>query len=112
MPIPLTDAHLPQLQRLAATGFELVTLPRFPGYVAAKKYDCAVLLEPLDDGTLRQFTAVGYLIEGNISVLVQKGGEAWFVWKAQQVRATPDLLAAVRKFEADLGAALEPAPSV
>ena len=112
MPVLLTDAHLPLLQALNAGGFELVALPRFPGYVAAKKYDCAVLLEPLEDGGLRPFTAVGYLIEGNISVLVEKGGEAWFVWKAQQVRATPDLLAAVRQFEADLGAALEPAPSV
>ncbi len=107
MPAPITEAHLLRLQQLAAAGFELVNLPRFPGYVGAKKYDCAVLLDPLDDGSLRQFTAVGYLIEGNISVLVQKGGEQWFVWKAQQVRATPELLAAVQQFEADLRAALQ-----
>ncbi len=110
MPAPLTDAHLPLLQALAAAGFELVALPRFPGYVGAKKYDCAVLLEPLDDGSLRQFTAVGYLIEGNISVLVQKGGEQWFVWKAQQVRATPTLLAAVEQFESELSPLLERRP--
>jgi len=107
MPAPLTVAHLALLQALAAAGFELVNLPRFPGFVGAKKYDCAVLLEPMDDGTLRQFTAVGYLIEGNISVLVQKGGEQWFVWKAQQVRATPELLAAVQQFESDLRALLQ-----
>jgi len=112
MPAPLTDAHLPRLQALAAAGFELINLPRFPGYVGAKKYDCAVLLEPVDGGGLRQFTAVGYLTEGNLSVLVQKGGEQWFVWKAQQVRATPELLAAVQQFESDLRAALESQPSV
>ncbi|HXE74226.1 MAG TPA: hypothetical protein VNN18_01140 [Candidatus Xenobia bacterium] len=110
MPAPLTDAHLPLLQALSAAGFELVALPRFPGYVAAKKYDCAVLLEPLEDGGLRRFTAVGYLIEGNLAVRVQKGGEEWFVWKARQVRATPELLAAVRQFEADLAASLGRSP--
>ncbi len=112
MPAPLTDSHLSRLQTLAAAGFELVNLPRFPGYVGAKKYDCGVLLEPLDDGGLRQFTAAGYVIEGNISVLVRKGGEEWFVWKAQQVRATPELLAAVQQFESDLRAALEAPPTV
>ncbi len=112
MPAPLSDVHLSRLQSLAAAGFELVNLPRFPSYVGAKKYDCAVLLEPLDDGTLRQFTAVGYLIEGNISVLVHKGREQWFVWKAQQVRATPDLLAAVQQFESDLRTLLESPPPV
>ena len=112
MPGPLTDAHLPLLQALAAAGFELINLPRFPGYIGAKKYGCAVLLEPLADGGLRQFTAVGYLIEGNVSVLVEKGGEQWFVWKAQQVRATPELLAAVQQFDADLRALLEGPPTV
>ena len=112
MPAPLTETHLPRLQALSAAGFELVNLPRFPGYVGAKKYDCAVLLEPLDDGGLRQFTAVGYVIEGNISVLVEKGGEQWFVWKAQQVRATPELLATVQQFEADLQALLASPPAV
>lgn len=112
MPAPLTDAHLPRLQSLAAAGFELVSLPRFPGYVGAKKHDCAVLLEPLDDGGLRQFTAAGYLIEGNISALVQKGGEQWFVWKAQQVRATPALLDAVQQFETELRSLLESPPPV
>ncbi|HSC77823.1 MAG TPA: hypothetical protein VLB32_04610 [Candidatus Acidoferrales bacterium] len=107
MPAPLTDAHLLRLQALSAAGFELVALPRFPGYVGAKKYDCAVLLEPLEDGRLRQFTAVGYLIEGNISVLVQKGGEQWFVWKAQQVRATPELLGSLKRFETELAPLLK-----
>jgi hypothetical protein len=110
MPTPLTQAHLPRLQALAAAGFELVSLPRFPGFVAAKKYGCAALLEPLDGGGLRQFSAAGYLLEGNLAVLVEKGGEPWFVWKEQQLRATPDLLEAVRRLEAELACLLELPP--
>ena len=112
MPVPLTQAHLPRLQALVAEEFELVNLPRFPGFVGAKKYGCAALLEPLEGGGLRQFSAAGYLIEGNISVLVEKGGEQWFVWKEQKVRATAELLEFVRRLEEELKHLLEGPPSV
>ncbi len=112
MPAPLTQGHLPKLQGLAAAGFELVALPRFPGFVGAKKYGCAVLLEPLEGGALRPFSAAGYLIEGNISVLVEKGGEQWFVWKEHKVRATAELLDSVRRLEEELKRLLEAPPSV
>ncbi len=102
MPVPLTHAHLTRLQALTAAGFELVALSRFPGFVGAKKYGCAVLLEPLEGGGLRQFSATGYLIEGNIGLLVEKGGEQWFVWKEQKIRATPDLLDSVKRLEEEL----------
>ncbi|MGH9788810.1 MAG: hypothetical protein ACRD4U_08940 [Candidatus Acidiferrales bacterium] len=95
------------MQAMAAGGFELVALPRFPGFVGAKKYGCAVLLEPLEGGGLRPFSAAGYLIEGNISVLVEKGGEQWFVWKEHKVRATPELLESVRRLETELKLLLE-----
>jgi hypothetical protein len=102
MPAPITQAHLPHLQAMAAAGFELVALPRFPGFVGAKKYGCAALLEPLEGGGLRQFSGAGYLIEGNIAVLVEKGGEPWFVWKERKVRATPELLESVKHLEEEL----------
>ncbi|MGH9812541.1 MAG: hypothetical protein ACRD4T_05335 [Candidatus Acidiferrales bacterium] len=111
MPVPLTQAHLPRLQALAAEGFELVNLPRFPGFVGAKKYGCAVLLEPLEGGGLRPFSAAGYLIEGNISVLVEKGGEQWFVWKEHKVRATAELLDSVTRLEGELKRLLEAPPT-
>jgi len=112
MPVPITQAHLPRLQALVAAGFELVSLPRFPGFVGAKKYGCAALLEPLEGGGLRQFSAAGYLIEGNIGVLVEKGGEPWFVWKEHTVRATPDLLDSLKRLEEELKPLLESPPSV
>ncbi|MGH9779739.1 MAG: hypothetical protein ACRD5I_15150 [Candidatus Acidiferrales bacterium] len=111
MPVPLTQAHLPRLQALTADGFELVALPRFPGFVGAKKYGCAVLLEPLEGGGLRPFSAAGYLIEGNISVLVEKGGEQWFVWKEHKVRATAELLDSVTRLEGELKRLLEAPPT-
>lgn len=112
MPVPITQAHLPRLQVLAAEGYELVSLPRFPGFVGAKKYDCAALLEPLEGGGLRQFSAAGYVIEGNISVLVEKGGEQWFVWKEHKVRATPELLDSIQRLEEELKQLLGKPPTV
>jgi hypothetical protein len=112
MPAPLEPAHLTRLQALVAAGFELVNLARFPGFVCAKKFGCAALLEPLEGGELRQFSAAGYLLEGNIAVLVEKGGEPWFVWKEQQVRATPELLEWIRRLEEELRRALALPPVV
>ena len=45
-----------------------------------------------------------------ISVLVEKSGEQWFVWKEHKVRATPDLLESVKRLGAELKGLLE-APS-
>lgn len=108
MPVPLTEAHLPRLQALAAAGFELVAFTQFPAFVGVKKNNCAALLEPLADGRLQVFSQPGYLIEGNISVVVEQGGEPWFVWKSQRVRATAELLAALKEFQAELGHLLDP----
>jgi hypothetical protein len=96
------------LQSLQSAGFELASLERFPGFVRAKKYGLAALLEPLADGRLKLFSAPGYLMEDNIAVLVERGGEQQFVWKSREVRATPELLADLKRFEAEIQRALEP----
>ena len=103
----LTEAHLQQLQTLVLEGFAVVSFPLFPAYVGVQKYGCAALLEPGADGRLRLFAQPGYLIEGHISVIVERDRQKWFVWKSHQVRATEERLRDLRGFEEELRGRLE-----
>ena len=107
----LTEAHLRRLQRLLEEGFAPISFPLFPAHVGIQKYGCAAVLEPAGEGRLRIAAQPGLLLEGNISVLVEQGGEQWFVWKEHKVRATADLLDSVRRLEQELARLLEAPPS-
>lgn len=101
-PVELTPAHLERLHRLVAEGFEPVQFPYFAGYVGVRKHGCAALLRPLPGGELRIVTPPSYVVEGNLSALVERGGEQWFVWKSHQVRATEERLRVLKQFEEEL----------
>ena len=111
-PAELTEAHLAQLRALQSRAFELVPFPLFPGYVGVKKCGCAALLEPLPEGRLRLYAPPAYLLDGNLAVRVEQGGEEWFVWKSQRVRATEERRAALRRFEEELRVLLASRPAV
>ncbi|MFQ5723000.1 MAG: hypothetical protein ACE5G6_00805 [Terriglobia bacterium] len=98
----LTEAHILRLQALLARGFAPISFPLFPAYIGVQKYGCAALLRPVGQGSFEKAAQPGFLIEGNLSVLVERGREEWFVWKSQQVRATAERLRHLRRFEEEL----------
>jgi hypothetical protein len=106
-PLELTPAHLERLRHLLAAGFEPAELPFFSGCVAVKKYGCAALLRPQPEGKFELAAPASWLLAGQLSAKVERGGEEWFVWKAHQVRATPERLEALRQFEMELRGLLE-----
>lgn len=107
-----TEAHLRRLHILVSEGFEALSFPLFPTHIGVKKYGCAALLEPVAEGRLWLFAPPGYLVAENISVIVERRGEKWFVWKSEQVRATPERLSTLRRFEEELRGLLECPPPV
>lgn len=104
-----SEAHFRRLQALRAEGFAPLSFPLFPAHIGVQKYGCAALLKPAEGGRLELAAPAGYLIEGNISVLVERGGEQWFVWKSRRVRATPERLVELRRFREELERELETA---
>ncbi|HKZ53059.1 MAG TPA: hypothetical protein VJ085_07250 [Candidatus Acidoferrales bacterium] len=107
-PLELSETHLERLRLLSQQGFELTRFPFFDAHIGVKKYGCAALLQPLPQGRWQIAASPTYVVEGHLSALVERGGEAWFVWKSYQVRATPERLEALRRFEQELRALLEP----
>jgi hypothetical protein len=97
-----------QLQKIYLSGFELRTFDRFPKCVGVVRDNCIALLVP-SVGGLQMLGAAGWRLGEAIGVLTQKEGRPVFQAKQEIVDATPDRLATLRRFEADLQTILKPA---
>ncbi len=99
-----------QLQRLYAAGFELETFERFPNAVGVLRDGCIALLQPTPNG-LQMIGASGWRMGEALGVLVEKDGCQVFQAKQELVEATPERLAALRRFREDLEGLLAPQPA-
>lgn len=96
-----------QLQRIYLAGFELQTFDRFPRAIGVIKDGCIALLEATPDG-LRMIGTPGWRMGEAIGVLVEKNGRNVFQSKDDVEEATPDRLAALGKFRAEIERMLLP----
>jgi hypothetical protein len=98
----LTPLQTAILERLVAQGFHLVAFPLYATAIGVRRDSFAALLVPVDGGGLRLLGQPCYLIEGNLSVQVQRSGGPHFVWKSKSVPASADLLAQLAHFTEEL----------
>jgi hypothetical protein len=94
------------LEKLAARGFSLRQSPRYERHLIVEKHGCAALLEPTPEGRWRKFSAPGYLIDGQIALLVEREGTRFFVHKSKQIAAAGEELASFQRFVRELDDAL------
>ena len=104
----LSPQQLAILQRLHIAGFEIVAFPMYANYVGARKGNCAALLAPAASDSFEIFGAPAYLIGGNFSVRVRRNGREFFVEKKESLEVTPERLAELDAFAAELSDALIP----
>jgi hypothetical protein len=104
----LTPAQFSILKRLAGRGFAIVAFPLYASAIGVRRGSFAVLLVPVEGGALRILGDPCYLIDGNLSVRVTRKGLSMFVWKSREVEATPELLAELSQFAADVSELLLP----
>ncbi len=105
MALELTPPQVAVLERLRDAGYTLVAFPMYAQHVGVRKGDCAALLAPAGT-SMALFGEACWLVNGNLSVRVRRpeasGARDWFVWKKQSVEATPERLAELAKFNAEL----------
>jgi hypothetical protein len=94
------------LEKLVEQGFTLRTMPAYERHLVVEKYGCAALLEPTPEGRWKRFSAAGYLLDGQIALLVERGGQKFFVHKSKQLAAAGTPLAAFEQFLQELEAIL------
>ncbi|MGA9593116.1 MAG: hypothetical protein WBS18_08460, partial [Candidatus Acidiferrales bacterium] len=103
----LTQEQLAVLERLHAHGFELVAFPMYANYVGVRKGSSVSLIEPVPGSGFRLYGSPAYLVAGNFGMRFRQDGRDWFIWKKERIEATPERLAEMEAFSADLSAALQ-----
>lgn len=94
------------LERLRTRGFRFVAFPMYANYVGVNKGNCGALLAPVGAAGFKIFGEPAYLVSGNLSVRITRGGRQWFVWKKESLEASPERLAELQHFSADLADSL------
>jgi hypothetical protein len=96
------------LERLTSKEFALVAFPLYANAVGVRKGSCAALLDPIPNAGFRLYGEPCLLLEGNLTVRIAEKGKTWFVWKKQRVEATPERVAELESFVAQLKLLIEP----
>lgn len=96
------------LEKIAANGFAIVAFPLYASAVGVRKGNCAALLMPVPNGGMKLLGEPCWQVNGNLSVRVKREGVELFVWKKEEVEATPERLAEVAQFRNQLNDLLAP----
>lgn len=95
-----------KLARLAELGFQIIPIASFPHHFVLERGGFVVLVERSGEG-FGGVGAPGLLTERGMAVLVWRGERAFFVAKGFEQEAAPAQVEALRRFGADLRAALQ-----
>ena len=95
------------LERFLQAGFTFRNFLTYPRHFGVEKYNCIALLELSAEGTWKQFSSAGYLVDGQIALLVEREGKQAFVYKAKQVLAEGAAMENFLRFQQELRSLLE-----
>ena len=90
-----------QLQQLYLAGFDLQTFERFPKVVGVLRDGCLAFVVPGTEG-LQILGNVGWRMGESLGPLVERNGRKVFVHKQEILEATPEMIATLERFKADL----------
>jgi len=108
MPMELTPQQKDILDRLRSRGLEIVAFPMFESLVGVRKGNCAALLAPAGPSGFMIEGEPTYLVGGNLSARIMRVNGHYFVRKQEQLEATPERIAELDAFAAELASALLP----
>ena len=83
-------------------GFDTLEAPGTSNRVFLKKHNCSAAIERADDGGIKLFAYPGYLINGEISKLVDHGYQKVLKTTKAEYPATADRLQALHQFTEEL----------
>lgn len=105
--VELTPRQMQTLERLFQAGFRPIAIPPYESALCIRRGECAAILSPVPNGGLKFLTPPSYLVDGNLSVKLKRGGGEVFVWKKSELPATPERLEELEKFRRELAELLE-----
>ncbi|HXE36529.1 MAG TPA: hypothetical protein VN087_21630 [Verrucomicrobiae bacterium] len=90
------------VERLFAAGFRPIAIPPYESALCVRRGECAAILSPVPNGGLKLLASPSYLVDGNLSVRLKRGGGEVFVWKKTEMQVTPERLQELAVFLEDL----------
>src|SRR6202521_197971 len=90
------------LQWLRDHGFDLIEAPGTQGRVFLKKYNVSAAIQKDGDDGVKIFAYPGYLINGEMSKLINRGYQQFLKTAKTEVPATADHLKALQQFTEEL----------
>jgi hypothetical protein len=106
--LELTSQQIAVLERLRERGFAFVAFPLYASHIAVRKGNCAALLAAQNGASLKVYGEPCYLVKGQLSVRVQRGGAEFFVWKKDALEATAERREELERFHAEIEELLLP----
>ena len=108
--VELTAQQRNTMERLFEAGFRPIAIPPYEKALCLKRGDCVVVLAPVPNGGIKLLAPPSYLVTGNLSVKLKRGSGEVFVWKKNEVEATPDRLEELARFQRELVQILDHSP--
>ena len=103
----LTAKQMKVVERLFEAGFRPIAIPPYERALCMHRGDCAALLAPVENGGLQLLAAPTFLVNGNVSVRIKRGDSEVFVFKKDELPATPERLKELEAFRTELVEILE-----
>jgi len=100
--VELTPQQMQTMERLFEAGFRPVAIPPYENALCLKRGGCAAVLAPVPNGGLKVLAPPSCLVAGNLSVKLKRDRGEVFVWKKNEVEATPDRLEELARFRREL----------
>src|SRR6478609_4711646 len=94
------------VQWLRDNGFDLIEAPGTAGRVFLKKYNVSAAIQKEGEEGVKIFAYPGYLLNGEISKLINRGYQQVLKTSKTEIAATADHLNALQKFTEELKEAL------
>ena len=108
--VELTPQQMEVIERLVAAGFRPIAIPPYESALCMRKGECVAVLAPVPNGGLKLLAPATYLANGNLSVKLKRGDAEVFVWKKNELPATPERLKELAAFAKELTEILEAGP--
>jgi hypothetical protein len=100
--VELTPQQMKTMERLFEAGFRAIAIAPYENALCLKRGDCVAVLAPVPNGGLKVLAPPSYLVAGNLSVKLKRDSGEVFVWKKNEVEATPDRLEELAQFRREL----------
>ena len=108
--VELTPHQMKTMESLFEAGFRPIAIPPYENALCLKRGDCVAVLAPVLNGGLRVLAPPSYLVAGNLGVKLKRGSGEVFVWKKNEVKATPGRLEELERFRRELIQILDLSP--